>query len=249
MAGKTSFLTTENAWNTVALEERIQLISKVQAEGILAALTVLLCIGAIAYGFDKIWLLGAGLACAMLTVPIYADYAWRREKPALILAYLAVRSAARRFALSMRFREFDVILIFRAQIPPKNLSPEMIEQRQEKIELYGNSIGEPKDVWVCLLRGGIVVLSEQTGGAHLEFAAPISTGLILTELEANDEFPKDRIEIVSTISDRTKSCYISSSFPGALYVFKKQVRRLVDAKAEASQLGGRLSEKIANAGR
>ena len=73
----TGTLNINNAWNAVALEERLELISKAQAQGTVAAVASFFLMGAIAYGFDQIWLLAAGAISAFLAFPLFANHRWR----------------------------------------------------------------------------------------------------------------------------------------------------------------------------
>ena len=66
--------------------------------------------------FDEVWLLPSGLFGAILIAPLYTSYAWRRERPEIILKYLAVRSVARRFAYGAHLPQIDIVVLFQGQL-------------------------------------------------------------------------------------------------------------------------------------
>ena len=131
-------LSIEDAWNSVALEERIELIARSQAFGLACGLACLLAIGAMAYGFDQPWLLLGGALGATTIGPIFSSRHWRRYKPATIMEYLAVRSIARRYAVGFNIREVDIVLIFKGTMK-ELLSQAELEQIAET-QAFGQGI-------------------------------------------------------------------------------------------------------------
>lgn len=224
-------LNVDNAWNAVSLEERLELIAKCQAFGILAASMVFIFVGAIAYGFDQIWLLLAGVAMAVIAMPAFASYSWRRHKPTLILNYLAVRSVARRYAYGYVLPELGFVIIFRGRITRIFSSKEEEElfKQQQEVDLDDQSNAHmSKDVWICLLRGGIIALSEQKGGARLEYITAISPNVVMRKGKREDGFSEDDIIVEGIGNMPGRKVVIQSKYPGTLYVFERKLARLIE---------------------
>lgn len=230
-------LSIKDAWNAVAVEERLELLARAKAEGIMAAFCCVLLMGSIAYGFDKIWVLAGGAVASLLVIPLFSSYSWRRNKPALILSYLAVRSVARRYAYGHRMADLDVILIFRGQMEQLFNSEEerQLAKQQETVD-FDTHIERQKDVWICLMRGAVAVLSERLGGAKLEFIAPVLPELTTRKPKQGDELPERCVIINGLGPSKGRSVAISSSYPGALYVFEKQLARLIQESVTKKQL-------------
>lgn len=222
-------LSVDDAWNTVALEERLELLTRSKAEGVTFAIGLSFLIGAIAYGYDNLSLLAAGIALSFLTAPVVSNSAWRRRKPELILSYLAARSIARRYAFGYKLRPIEISLIFRGFMEDRYASAEeeALSRQGESVD-FESDTQRRKEVWVCLLQGGIVILSERIGGARLEFISPITanTGCRRNETETVS------VEIKGDGPARGRTVSITSSYPGALYVFEQKFLRLIEQAKE-----------------
>lgn len=213
MAIKKPILNEDQAWNTVALEDRIDLMAKVQSQGLLAGTAFFLVIASIAYGLDQIMWLLVGLAVAFFTTPIFTSYNWRRERPALILAYLAVRALARRYIFAYRIYKNELYLIYRAKAWQVT-ADEIIEK-------------EAKDVWVCLFHGGLVVLAEQLGGAKLLFITPITNLTKCRKADKNESISQTAVVIEGTEVSDGKKIILDSKSVGAQYVLERKMQQLI----------------------
>ena len=237
-------LSENQAWNSVALEERIELISKSQADGVLASLVFLTLSGSIGYGFNQIWLLAAGALGAFLIIPLFTSRSWRKQKPAIIMSYLAARSVARRYAYGYGIRNLDIILIFRGFLEESYQSAEdkAFAQKDEYID-FESSIEGRKEVWICLLRGGVIAISEKLGGAKLEFATAIDKDSACDSAEPTGQGDMASVTISGSGKSKGRVVVLTSNYPGALYVFRKQCSRLID---EAKQLSQHITELATN---
>ncbi|MBP9839074.1 MAG: hypothetical protein KBC84_10230 [Proteobacteria bacterium] len=223
-----AFKSVDNAWNAVALEERLELVSQVQAQGLLNGILAMLIISTIGYGLDNISFLVAGVLSCIFITPISMSYHWRRTKPALILSYLAVRAVARRYAFGYGFANLDIILVYRGYM--KELYQDKEEERKVKslrvIDLETKNEDE-KEVWICLLSGGVVILSEHIGGAKLEFIASVADDLNIRK-STKDEDAYDRGCVVESMDKHNpKKALVFSNLPGAQYVFEKQLEKII----------------------
>lgn len=234
-------LNLEKAWNAVSLEERIELVSRVKAEAIVAAMAVALFGGAIAYGFNQVILLAVAGALALVSFPIYASYSWRQKKPSLVLRYLAIRSVARRWAFNLGYADYDIVLVFRGSVEIKKSEDDEKNEPQTVDLLYSNDPRQP--AWICLMRGGLVVLTEQRGGAKAEFATSFGPGAACRLAQANDKLPSGSLIVTSAKRHNIgHAAIIQSKYPGAMYVLEKQMTLLLQERAENQQ---RLEEKRA----
>jgi len=221
-------LNIDDAWNSVALEERLELISRANAEGILAGLGCIIILGATGYGFNEIWFLWGGIIGSALVIPLFAGYYWRKNKPAVILSYLAVRSVARRYAFSANIIDYDIVLIFRGKMKELFASQEeaLLSQQGKAIEL-DSSVEMVKPVWICLMRGGFVFLSESVGGAKLEFISPITPDVVCRKAAPSDNLPEHALIISGMGQAKGRTISLFGPYPAALYVFEKKLLDLV----------------------
>lgn len=235
----------EHAWNSVALEERIELISRSHATGIIATLASILLCGSIGYGLDQIWLLACGVASSLFVFPLFSSYCWRRGKPSLILAYLAVRAMGRRYAYNYNVRDLDIVLIYRGQIREVYQSEQDKELVRQKYQgTVDFEIGTFRDCWIMLTRGAIVVLTEKLGGAKLDYLTHITH-----ELEVRDPLPSEvpappnAIVIDGVMSAKGRLMMIASKYPGAHYVFRSNLEALVAEQVQWKESQERLRQQ------
>jgi hypothetical protein len=221
-------LSIDDAWNAVALEERLELLSRCHADGVLAGIAAFGLLGAIAYGFDEIYLLAGGLVAAFFIVPLFMSYSWRRGKPALILAYLAVRTVSRRYAYGYNITDLDIILIYRGTLRElyRNREEEEMVKQKQTVD-FGSNNDVEKPIWICLLRGAIVLLSEREGGAKLEFLAPVTNELLVRKPRGEESESDTALIIEGLNMSKGRTIVLDSRSVGAQYVFERQVARLV----------------------
>lgn len=223
-------LRIDDAWNAVALEERLELLSRAHANGVAAGIATILLLGTIGYGFDQIYLLLVGIAVAFFSVPMFMSYSWRRAKPAVILAYLAVRTVARRYAYGYNLTDLDIILIYRGnmrEVFDNRETEEMVKRQQEVSFDSTNPDDMSKSVWICLLRGAVVLLSERAGGAKLEFICPITNEVVLRRPSGSESNSESAVVIEGVQMSKGRTIIIDTISKGAQYVFEKQLGRLI----------------------
>lgn len=231
-------LSIDRAWQSVSLEERLELISRAKAQGLMAGLAFVLLMGTVAYGFDKIWLLAGGGLGSTLIMPLFTSHSWRRGKPELILNYLAVRSVARRYAYGYGLANLDIIIIFRGMMEERFQSMEEEQMKKEREEINVESTPQDKkEVWICLMRGALVILSPRLGGAKLEFVAAVAVDLVCRRSKSVDHASEEALVIIGSSPNPGRTVVLTSNYPAALYVFEKQILRLI---AEANEVKKRL---------
>ena len=228
---------SKDAWNVVPVDERLELLARAQAEGLLAGIACVLMMGAIGYGFDMIWVLAGGAVGAILVFPLFSSYSWRRTKPKAILEYLAARSVARRYAYEARCGDFDVVLMFKGLLERVYATDEEKHLAKQRLNLgEASHFEEAKEVWVVLMRGAIAVLSERYGGAKLEFLSPIAPEMIARKPKATEPVSEGSVVVVAAGAKAGQTIAITSKYAASLYVFEKQLVRLIEESVIKKQL-------------
>lgn len=221
-------LSAKDAWNAVALDERLDLLARCHAHGIMAGFAGFVLLGAIAWGFDEIYILAGGFVAAFFLVPMFMSYSWRRGQPALVLAYLAARTVSRRYAYAANVSELDIILIYRGELTEIYKDREQEEMNRQKQEVdFDSPVDKSKQVWVCLLRGAIVIMSERAGGAKLDFLAPVTDELVVRKPRSNESGSDNAVVIEGVGISRGRMVLLESTSRGAQYVFERQTNRLI----------------------
>ncbi len=241
-----SSLSVNDAWNAVSLEERLEIVSRAKGEGVLAALCFLSFVGSVAYGLDNILILAAGALLSVMVMQIFSSQAWRRMKPELILSYLAVRAVARRHAFAQRIAPLDIVLIFRGTMQDRFGNREEEESyRQSQVVDFHSDLSEERHVWICLLRGGLVMLAERSGGAKLEFLTHVTPETVCRKPNAAEGERENALVIEGSGAHRGRKVVVCSEYPGAMYVFEKQLQRLIFESAESKRRISKAKEQAA----
>lgn len=230
-------ISIDSAWSSISLEERLSLVVRCQAHGVKCALIVAAYSSAIAYGFDEIWLLSASLLIAFMTMPVAAAKTWRKEKPKLILQYLAVRSLSRRYAVGLNYSDISPVILFRgalADLDSESSNDTPTSKGTRSPQTIKPAV-DPVNVWVCLLRSGLVVLREDTGGAKLEYYTPMSDQLRITDEEHSRKPGQIQVTIAGTGSAKKRKVCLTSDHQGDLYVFSKKAQRLIQEHAKLQE--------------
>lgn len=206
----------------------MELVSKANAEGIVAATGFVLMMGSVAYGFDQILILAFSSVVSLLIIPFVTNHSWRRNKAKAILSYLAVRSVARRYAYGHHITDFNMVLTFRGRMREVYDSPEEWQQANQNSQVdFGSGMNAEKAVWICLMRGAVAVLSERLGGAKLEFLGPVCP-----ELKCRKPLPKEQVSERAVVIEgagisKGRTIALESDYPAAIYVFEKKLSRLI----------------------
>ena len=220
-------LSANYAWNSVPVEERLDILSKAHASGLMAGIGSMLVMGTIGYGFDNIWILAIGVSIGFFFVPMFSSYSWRRNKPAAILAYLAARAVSRRYAYGYECPDLEVILIYRGECREIFDNREDAQMESQRLGVSAADLSRKKSVWIALLRGAVVVLSERRGGAKLEFYTPITNEVVLRKAGTEEDLSESAVVIEGVSMADGRTIILDSRSRGAQYVFEKQLGRLI----------------------
>jgi hypothetical protein len=99
--------------------------------------------------------------------------------------------------------------------------------RQRQVVDFDNPIENTRQVWICLLRGAVVLLSERAGGAKLEFLAPVTDELVVRKPRSNETGSEHAIVVEGVGISKGRQIVLESTSRGAQYVFEKQSLRLI----------------------
>lgn len=208
-------------WRIIPPEEKLELLSKSHARGIVSAITAIIVGSTLAVGFKWDWFLWGSMLISPLIFQFASGKEWRKVKPQAILKYLAARSAARRYAFAAQSKDLSAVFMFRGYL-------ERLHNRQDvsdEIESIVEGVGEV-EVWITLFRDCIIMMSERPGGAELKFGYLINEKMTISgrSPDGDGDYSNNR-EVFIAVQEKKneeKRFKITSKFPAALVVFEKK---------------------------
>lgn len=220
----------EEIWRRIPPEEKIELLARAHAKGILTAVSAIVLCGTLAIAFQAVWLFWTAIISSPLIFQATAGKAFRACKPVAMLEYLAARAAARRYAFVVKAQNLSVDILFRAEL-------ERLGEAADVVDLYGTPrrTDTKRDVWVSLFGDAVIILSERKGGAELQFGHLINDRLSISSNadELGTDYSNQK-ELILQYEDRIfglKRVRITSRHPAALIVFEKRLRQVIDTNA------------------
>lgn len=217
-------LDSAELWKRIPPEEKFELMSRAQAKGVSAALSLIILAGTCAVGFRTNLILWASFLVAPLVFQLAAGRAWRRLRPVIMLEYLAARSAARRYAFSARGKELSATMLFRGTLERH------VRHEEEEISEREEQTSEIMDVWIGLFPDSLVIMSEGIRGANLEYCQLMTERTQIEGEQIGRGQYEVRIMRGDSKTDLETTIVLRSRHPGALLVFAK---RLVAYQQEA----------------
>ena len=216
-------------WRQIPPEEKLQLMSRAHAKGVtVAIITVIIC-STIAVGLQLSWIMWGGFVMCPFIFQFAAGKEWRGLRPRIMLEYLAARSAARRYAFTANGKDLTLSFMFRGHM-------ERIFDEDKAQEALEAAIAKTKEaeVWVALFADSVILMSEQSGGARLEFSSLLSPEKIQVTSSSGDsrDYSSSKELILASLhkSDRRK-VKLTSNYPAALVVFEKKLQSLLANRA------------------
>ncbi len=218
-------------WRLVPPEAKLEMMAKANSKGMMTALSVIVVGATCSMALEMVWFFWGALLCSPIIFQLSAGKAWRGLKPQTMLQYLAARSAARRYAYIAKSTNLTLDLIFPATLE-RVFDPNDVSGALEA------AINKNKEteVWVALFKDTVVLMSEQLGGAKMEFAQSINDKLKVKSIsESGGDYTNDKEVILTAIQpgirehgeeDLEESIKITSRFPAALVVFEKKLQDL-----------------------
>lgn len=216
-------------WRTIPPEEKLECLARAQSHGVQSVAVLVIMGGTIAVALQLPWIFW----CALILIPFIFQFssgkAWRGIRPRLMLEFLAARSAARRYAFTNRARDLGLQVILRGEM--SRISD--ADPRTAALEAAADSNSQAA-VWIALFNDTIVLMSERSGGAKLEFATPINDRLsVEARSPKGDNSPyHNNSAVILTYFDRhaneQRQLQLTSRYPAALAVFEKRLQSSIE---------------------
>jgi hypothetical protein len=228
------------AWKQIPPEEKIELMARSHASGVMAvAITIVIC-STIALALKISWIMWASIILSPMVFQFAAGKSWRDLRPRIMLEYLAARSAARRFAFTEGAKDLQLNLIFRGKL-------EHVFEREDIEEALQASIEDnaKAEVWIALFKDTLIMLNERPGGAGLALGQNINDRLAV-ESSDDGQYTNSK-EVLLTARDKVggqRKYKVTSKYPGALAVFEK---RLLQLQSEVKKQAARTLESAQQA--
>ena len=225
-------VSVEHIWETVPAEEKENMFFRAQAEGMLKSFFFLMLTIAVALGTEQYWLIILGALTSTLIMPSSTEKQWRIQKPSTIVKYLAARSVAKRYAYGYGLKRLEILLVMRGDIQEvlDKFASDIDIQATDAMAFIHGSLSHKKEVWICLLQSGLVVMSERAGGAKLEFISNYDKGvnskyIPIGSVDANDTPIPNAIICSGNVRAKNKIVIITSNCPKELDRLNKIIER------------------------
>lgn len=230
---------SSEVWRQIPPEEKLALMNKAHATGVLSTVISLIILCTIAVGLQLNWLMWGSFLTAPFVFQFASGKRWRALRPKMMLEYMAARSAARRFAYAAGSKDMRVLLMFRGTL-------ETVFDEEHRTEELEAQIADHKEaeVWIALFSDCVIMMSERPGGAELAFGYMLTDKMKIEgrSPDGEGEYSSHRA-IYFTCLDKLKEerhYILTSPFPAALVVFEKQT--LQNQREHIEALGRDLAE-------
>jgi hypothetical protein len=227
-------LAQRETWQKMPAEEQRELLELAHGKGLEVCFLTAVFAATCAYGLKLPWIL-IGLALLLpVLYQVVITRIWHEVKPQLIARYLVASKTAAKYAEFLHAPERELKLIFRGSARPdiddfhRDPNDEFAAEHAQEV---ANEEGKAKDVWISLFPQSLIIFSENTGGAKLEFAGSLINNLSITlEIPEGPEAKESPqilvIESRSNSGERTK-WVISSRQQSALIACERKFRFFV----------------------
>lgn len=157
-------------WQKVPVEERRELATRAQGRALDVCLMLLALGCGAAIGLGQPYVLLGVAAFLPILFQVITSKTWLEIKPQMIVRYFVACMTARHFARHLEGQDMNLKLIFRGSLEP--LEELDLEANSDLAEFADEIRAEKppaKDVWVSLFSDSLIMISENVGGATLEF--------------------------------------------------------------------------------
>lgn len=218
-------INADQMWRRISPEEKFLLLARSHTAGSMAVLLLFFIFLILAVGLREKYILWS----ALLLLPIVFQRAslkrWRELKPRTIIEYLAVRSAARRFAFAFRGRDLAVLDILRGA-----WTMESDDRPGADAEFPDEAQKPSRPVWLVLLGDSLVCLSDSVSGASLEYFGLFREGLemqsVSVESPVGGKLPVREFRFWGGVTARERLSYrFTSQFHGSMMVFEHRLEQ------------------------
>jgi hypothetical protein len=229
-------INSQDVWGKIPPEEKLVIHSEAHSTGVVAGLIITIASISISIGYNSPLVMWCGFLLVPFSFHIASQISWKKRKPALILEYLAARSASRRFAFQAKASDLTVKLLMRASLTLKVDDEEDTENLGARKDINSpnkatNSHKKIPKVWVALFEDTLVIMSENPGGARAEFIHSVNEKLKIKGYspEGEGEYSSERkLELGSEDWGKylLATFVLESMTPGALIVLEKKLLAL-----------------------
>jgi signal transduction histidine kinase len=167
------------AWQRVPAGERRELATRANLKGAQACLLALIFGVTLAFCFKESTILLALLAFVPVFYQVVATREWLEGKPRIAITYFVAEKAASQYARHYRTADPLVRLLFKATLT--SLPTESIDPR-----ISADIPQSSSSVWVALLSNRLIIFSERSDGARIEFSEPLGDGLSVSSDTSDD---------------------------------------------------------------
>lgn len=235
-------LDNSELWRNIPPEEKLELMAKAHASGILTALVLIVIGGTLAIGFQIRWLFWAAIIISPLVFQVITGKRWRDLRPRAMLEYLAARAAARRYAYIIKAEDLHLNFLFRGHMEHVFSDDEVMSQLEASV-----TNTKEATVWISLFGDALICMSEATGGAELQFGQVLNEKIDLISPEG-EQYTNNR-ELIIKYHDKQigeRKLKLTSKYPAALIVFEKKLEQTLEiAKNSNSSILDSLDEELA----
>lgn len=229
----------KHSWQKVPTGERRELASKASLKGVHACLLALIFGTTLAFCFKQPTVLLALLAFVPVFYQVVATREWLERKPRVAITYFVAEKTATRYAHHYRVSDYSVRLLFKGTLAAPTLEP-----LDPSVPGYAPS---KSSVWVALFYDRLIMFSENTGGARLEFSHPLGESLLVFSdaSDAPEVVPQAlTLEIKTAEETQPQRWTLESPYGETLAVCECKIRLYgEEIRAEQARLAAKAAEK------
>jgi len=221
-------------WQKVPTEERQQMLRAAHVKAVEVCSIVAFFGVTSAFSLSMQWI----LLCVAILVPVLFQVVvtrmWLDQKPKTIARYFMASRTASLYAKSKNFANPTLKTIFQGVLKPNpdlqtDIDSEVAEDYAEEV---GTTAADPKEVWICLFPESLIMFSENSSGAKLEFCHSILTNCSII-LETPEDFEGNplpsHLSIETMAEDGSASKWlVTSQFASALVTCERKVRFFIN---------------------
>lgn len=229
----------KHSWQKVPTGERRELASKASLKGVHACLLALIFGTTLAFCFKQPTVLLALLAFVPVFYQVVATREWLEGKPRVAITYFVAEKTATRYAHHYRVADYSVRLLFKG-----TLSAPVPEPLDPSVPGYSPS---KSNVWVALFYDRLIMFSENTGGARLEFSHPLGDTLVaFSDTSDSPEIVPQALYLEITKGEDTQPqrWTLESPYGETLAVCERKIRLYgEEIRAEQARLAAKAAEQ------
>ncbi|MCB0328701.1 MAG: hypothetical protein KDD70_03530 [Bdellovibrionales bacterium] len=217
---------SEEAWRLIPPEEKLTILARAHACGVLWALSLVAVGATMAVSFQSPSIFWTAIIACPIVFQFSASRRWRTLRPKCLLEYLAARSVTRRYAYAIKSADLEISLLFRGFLTHEAEGTDSFELYSQH---YGNELSNIP-VWIALFPDSVVVISEQFGGANLEFGHVINARFKMTSESPDGREYSPNLKVLLEYDDRNYGKHLVSltaRYPAAINAFEKKLKEIL----------------------